>query len=255
MQRIPSHPCIVLLLAFALGAGLTACQKDEPAPPASSGGGGGGGTSSASTTPAFTDADGLLVATRVFSTQSTPIGTIDVQIGTAVGAFSNDQFASFVSVGAVSCNGEALTPQGNSSYTHVPGVAAPLGIDLTSSNDVVWDVAGGNGFGAFQRTLQGPFPAVNEITSPTTSDRSVDYTLTTTPGSQADSVVFTLGSLVRTVPGNAGSCTFTAAELGGLPAGPSLMLVAPYSSSSEVIGGKRIYFVKQVSRSASITLQ
>lgn len=243
------------LLLLALGLSVSACKKDDPDPPAPSNNGGGGGSSTPSTTPTFTDADGLLAAVRVFSTQSTPIGPVDLVIGTATGVFSNDQFASFVSVGAISCNGEALTLQGNNSYVHQPSATAPTGIDLTSSNEVTWNVAGGNGFPAFDRTLMGPFPVAGDFTSATTVVRANGYTITTGPVQNADSVVFTLGSLVRTIPGNATSCTFTADELNGLSAGSSLMQVSPYNSSNEVIGGKRIYFVKQMSRSTSITLQ
>lgn len=246
-------PLLRSTLPFLLSAlCLTACKKEETTEPAT---GGGGGSSTPSTTPTYTDADGLLAAVRVFSTQSTPIGPVDVVIGTATGAFSNDQFASFENVGAVSCNGGSLTRQGNNSYVHQPSATAPMGIDLSSSNDVTWNVAGGSGFPSFDRTLTEPFPAVGEITSATTVVRANGYTITTGPVQNADSVVFTLGSLVRTVPGNAASCTFTAGELNGLSAGTSFMQVSPYRSSNEVIGGKRIYFVKQMSRSVSITIQ
>jgi len=241
------------LVALALALVFTACKKDDPEPPATPGGG--GGSSTPSTAPFFSDADGLVSAIRVLTTQSTPIGPVDLVLGIATGVFSNDAFATFQNVGAVSCNGEALTRQSNNNYTYQPSATNPTGIDLTASNEVTWNVGGGSGFAAFDRTIPGPFPVAGSISSATTVVRANGYTITTGSVLNADSVVFTLGSLVRTIPGNATSCTFTAAELSGLSTGSSLVQVAPYNSTSEVIGGKRIYFVKQYSRSLSVTIQ
>lgn len=241
------------LAALALALAFTACTKDDPEPPATPDGG--GGSSTPSTAPNFVDADGLLSAIRVQSTQSTPLGPVDLLLGIATGAFSNDAFATFQNVGAVSCNGEALTRQSNNNYTYQPGATNPTGIDLTASNEVTWNVGGGNGFAAFDRTIPGPFPVAGSISSATTVVRANGYTITTGSVLNADSVVFTLGSLVRTIPGNASSCTFTASELSGLSAGSSLIQVAPYNSTNEEFGGKRIYFVKQYSRTLSVTVQ
>lgn len=233
---------------------MTACKKEEPATP-NTPGGGGGSSSTPSTTPVYTDADAVLAAVRVTTTQSTPIGPVDVLLGVASASFSTDQFATFVNVGSVSCNGEALTPQANNTYVFQPGATNPTGIDLTSSNEVTWSITGGGGFNAFTRTVGGPFPTSGAITSSETVVRSNGYTLTTSSVLNADSVIFTLGSLVRTLPGNASSCTFTAAELNGLAAGTSLAQIVPYNATREVVDGKVMYFIKQASRSRTITLQ
>lgn len=242
-----------LIWALAFGTLLSACKKEEEAPPSSPGGGSSSATPS--TTPTYTDADAVLAAVRVNTTQSTPIGPIDIILGTASASFSVDDFASFVQVGNVTCNSEALTPQSNNSYVHIPSATNPTGIDLTSSNEVVWTVAGGGGFAAFSRTVMGPFPTAGAISSSETVVRANGYTLTAGSVLNADSVVFTLGTLVRTLPGNASSCTFTASELSALGAGASLAQVVPYRATSEVIDGRNIYFVKQASRSKSVTIQ
>ncbi|MCW5899682.1 MAG: hypothetical protein KIT10_10465 [Flavobacteriales bacterium] len=246
----------IALVALTLGLAMSGCKKDDdppaPAPPA---GGGGGGSQTPGTTPNFVGADGLLAATRVITSQDGPFGPIEFTMGVASGAFSNDDWSTFVSVGAVTCNSETLTAQSNNSYVFMPGAANPSGIDLTASNNVTWTVAGGNGFPDFDRTITGPFPGAGPITSSATIVRSQGYTLTSSSVLNADSVVFTLGSLVKTLPGNAASCSFSVAELETLAAGASLVQIAPYNSTTEDIGGKTIYFVKQASRSRSVTLQ
>ncbi len=245
------------LLVLSVGLAFAGCKKDDdpPAPAPPSDGGGGGGTQTPSTTPNFPGADGLLAATRVTTLQDTPLGPIELMLGVASGFFSNDAFTSFVSVGAVSCNSEALAVQSNNSYVFQPSQTNPTGIDLSASNNVTWNVGGGNGFSAFQRTITGPFPTAAAIISSETIVRADGYTLQANSVLNADSVVFTLGSLVKTMPGNTASCTFSADELNTQAAGPSLVQIAPYNSTTEVIDGKTIYFVKQASRSRSVTLQ
>lgn len=243
---------------IALGAllALASCKKDEPEPPApQSGNNDSSGTTAPSTIPRFADADGVMAAVRAYTSQSTPFGTIDIILGTASAAFSNDGFATFVGVGGVSCNGEALSAQPNGTYAYAPSAANPTGIDFTASNEVTWTVAGGSSFPAFTRTLADPFPAVDAITSSATVVRADGYTLSTTAVSNADSVIFTLGGLVRVLPGSATSCSFTAAELAGQSPGTSIAQIVGYRYVDETIGGKRIYFVKQASRSQSITIQ
>jgi hypothetical protein len=244
-------------LLFLSALTLAACNKDEDAPAPTTPGGGGSGTTNTnpSTTPFYTDADAVLAAVRVNTTQTTPVGEFDIVIGGASAFFSNDQFSTFQNVGAVSCNGESLGMQSNNTYVHTPSATAPTGIDLTSSNEVSWNVGGGGGFNAFTYVHTGPFPAVGTISSATTVVRANGYTLTANSVAGADSVIFMVGDVVRTRPGNTISHTFTAQDLAGLSAGQSLMQVVGYTADGEDINGKRIYFVKQASRSRSITVQ
>jgi hypothetical protein len=243
------------MILLAMGLSIIACKKEDADPPPTPPPTGGGGSTTPNTTPSFTDADGVLAAVRVFTSQSTPLGPVVITMGVASGTFSNDGFSTFANVGNITCNGVGLTRQANNNYTFTPSATQPTGIDLTSTNEVTWNVSGGAGFSTFERTLGGPYPAVAPISSGETVVRADGYTLSTTSVLGADSVVFTLGSLVRTLPGSATSCTFSDSELAGLNAGTSIAQIVPYISANETIGGKKIYFVKQVSRSRSITIQ
>lgn len=241
-----------LFVLLVAGTMFTACTKDDAAPDATPTP---SGSTTPSTTPNFPDADAVLAAVRVNATQSTPLGSIDIVIGVASGAFSNDSFSSFQNVGAITCNGDALSLQSNNSYVYQPATSNPMGIDLTASNEVTWNVAGGSGFSAFQRTIAGPFPATGAITSSTTVVRANGYTLTATNVLNADSVIFLVGDVSKTLPGNASSCTFSASELSGVAAGSSVLQVSAYRSVTEDVDGKRIYFVKQSARTLSGTIQ
>lgn len=256
MQRTPRTIRSVLnvLLLVAAGSLFTACPKEvdppDTTPPAGSVAG-----SLPSTTPIYADADAVLSAVRANIVQNTPVGPVDLLVGVANGAFSSDGFSNFQNVGVVTCNGDALSLQSNNSYIYQPAATNPTGIDLSASNEVTWIVAGGSGFTGFQRTIAGPFPATGAITSPTTVVRADGYTITTTNVLNADSVIFILGNLSRTLPGNASSCGFSASELSGVAAGASQIQVAAYRSENELIEGKRIYFVKQSSRALSVSVQ
>ncbi len=245
-RRITSFSLIAMLL-------ITACQKEDDTATADPGSG--SGNSAASTMPSFTDADGVLAATRSYVVISTAVGPQELLVGLAAGAFSNDQFATRVNVGAVSCNGEALSPQAGNAYAYLPPATSPTGIDLTASNEVTWNVGGGSGFSGFTRTIMGPYPITGEIGSGSTVVRGSGHTLTVSTVLSADSVLFAIGPVTRTLAGNAASCAFTPAELGALNAGSALAQVVSYSSANEVIGGKRIYFVKQSLRSQTVTVQ
>lgn len=243
-------------LALLAGLALAACKKDEAEnPPPQSNNNPPPSNNPPSITPSFDDADGVLAAVRSFTTTSTPMGSIDIILGIASGAFSNDGFSTYANVGAVTCNGEALAAQSNNSYVYSPPATNPTGIDFTASNNVTWNVAGGSGFTGFTRTIATPFPGVDPITSSSTVVRSNGYTLSTSAVANADSVIFTLGSLVRVLPGTATSCSFSASDLAGQAAGTSVAQVVGYSYTSETIGGKKIYFVKQGARAMTITFQ
>lgn len=245
-SRITYFSFIALLFA-------TACKKEENGTPDSPGGSSGNNT--ASTTPSFADADGVLAATRAYVVINTPLGPQEIIAGLAAGAFSNDQFVTRVNVGAVSCNGELLGPAAGNAYAYIPPGTNPTGIDLTASNEVTWVVGGGSGFSAFTRNIMGPFPVTGDISSGSTVVRASGHTLSVSATLNADSVLFAIGPVTRTITGNATSCAFTPAELSALATGSALAQVVSYSSVNEVIGGKRIYFVKQSLRSQSVTVQ
>ncbi|HQV51171.1 MAG: hypothetical protein IPI00_09055 [Flavobacteriales bacterium] len=243
------------LFVFALSAGivLTACKKDDDPEPAAPDGG--STSSTPSTTPNFVDADASLWGVKTWTTTTTPIGNVTVEIGVGIAVFSNDDFASFVNVGTVGVNGTDLTAQSNNSYTSTPSQANPLGIDFSNSN-TDWTVAGDNGFAGFTRSVpEFAFPAIDAVSSSDVVVRANGYTLTVQAVASADSMLFLVGSVAKTLVGSATSCDFTADELSGLATGTSLVQVAAYSYINEDQGGKNIYFGKETVRTKTVTIQ
>lgn len=237
----------LLTIAITFGA----CKKDDDTPAPSTPGT--PAPAAPSTTPNFVGADATLWAVKSFTTQSTPIGDFDLEIGLGVGAFTNDDFASFVNVGSVSLNSVALTAQPNNAYVLQPSATEPTGVDLSS---VEWTVAGGNGFGGFTRTISAfPMPTVGAISSATTVVRSNGYTLSCPNIAGADSVIYLVGGVAKTLVGSSTSCFFSADELAGLNAGSNLVQIAAYRYDNESIDGKDIYFGKETVRSKSVTIQ
>lgn len=258
MDRSVSALRTLPLFALALGLAFTGCKKDDDAPatPSTPSAGGGGTTNTtASTTPHFTDADASLWGVNTFTSQSTPIGTFDIQAGLGVAVFSNDDFASYTDVGAVTLEGMSLTRNSNNAYLSSISQTNPTGIDFSSGN-TEWTVAGANGFGGFTRDITSiPFPVVSAISSADVVVRSSGYTVAAPYVNGADSVIFTVGNVLKTLPANTASCTFSAAELGGVAAGASIVQIAAYTYTSEDIGGKVVYFGKETVRTKSVTVQ
>ena len=244
---------------LTLGLVLSSCSKDEdpPAPTPPVDGGGGGSNETPSTTPNFADADASLWAIRAFNTQTTPIGTFDIEIGTAVAVFSNDNFSSMLSAGTVELNDHALTAQSNNAYVFTPSAADPMGLDL-SSGTITWEVSGSSDFDGFTHTYVNndfPNPSIGEITSGTTVVRADGYTLVAGAVNNADSVLFMVGDVVVTRPGGTTSHTFSASDLSGLGTGQNLVQVVPYAFRLQILNGKNVYFGKEMVRSRSVSIQ
>ncbi len=90
---------------------------------------------------------------------------------------------------------------------------------------------------AFSHTVQVPFPSVGAITSSTDVSKA-GYTLSVASVSNADSVYFQVGSVVKALAGNASSCEFSASELSSLGTGQSIIQVAPIRMTNAQYGGK-----------------
>jgi len=237
-----------LALTFLLVAGLTlaSCnKKDDDAKP-------GGDNTPGTENPTPQLGAGTLVAINTQNTTSTPIGDITTTLGLGVAVFTSDSWASFTEAGTVKLNGSTLTKNSNNSYVFMPSMTDPLGIDL--SGTIVWEVSGNGSTPAFSHTVQAPFPTVGAITSSTDVSKS-GYTLTVSSITNADSVYFQVGDVLKALAGNSRSCQFTASELSGLGTGQSIIQVAPYKVSNAQYSGKTFYFINEttVSASANIT--
>lgn len=236
------------LLAF-MSAGLTSCQpEEEPEDPPQE-------EVQQNPTPTIEDGSGTLVAVKSSTTQTVPVvGTIEIPMNIAVAVFSEDaNYSTFVNGGTVKCEGAGLTIQENNSYVFLPGVDNPEGIDIDGA--VNWEVSGNGSIPAFDHTVGIGFPNVGDINSSTTVDISAGYTLSVPSLSGADSVIFMVGGVLETVPGNPTSYAFSASALSGLSAGPSVAQVAAYKTESEVYGGETFYFVNETVETISVTLE
>jgi hypothetical protein len=236
-----------LIALTAISLTLFACDKDEddviptvPSTPSTP-------TQSAPSTINFGDADGTLIAVNSVST--TLVGTIT--IGTAIGVFYDN--GSLVDVGTVNSEGTDLTKDANNSYTASASILNPMGISFTTP--ISWMVSGANGFSNFSEDISRDFPTADAVTGSDIVDKSDGYTLSTTRITNSDSVLFSIGTVVKTMPANATSYSFTSAELSGLANGTSFVSIAPYNFSSKSISGKKIYFVNETVVQKMVTVQ
>ena len=239
----------LLLLALLI---LASCKKDdeEEDPPEDT------PEEQVATTPTpdFAVGDGAVIAVQAITVTQTDFGPIETNIGTGVAVFTDDLFQTFHTAGNVSLNSNDLTVNENNSYTYIPDITNPLGIVFAGT--VNWEVSGGNGTPAFSLDLSSQgFPDVDPISSSTTVPLS-GYTLTTTNVSNADSVLFLIGDVQRTLGPGSTSCTFTADDLSGLSAGSSFAQIAAYNHSINDIGsGQNIHGINETVQTVSVTLE
>ncbi len=236
------------MLLFAMSLAFTSCsdsddEDDAPAPtptPAPDG------------IPVIPMADAALIAVESFSTTDTPFGPIETIIGTGVAVFY-DANNNFVSAGDVSLNETALTLNSNNSYTLIPSLSAPLGVEFSSG--VNWMVEGGNDFPMIDHSVNFGFPSIGELDISSTVDRSEDYTIHINSISGADSIIYMVNEVIKTVAGNQNTCTFTSEELSSLSGGTGIVQAAAYKMQGSDFSGKSIYFVNEQVRSQTVTIE
>jgi hypothetical protein len=251
MNHTIRHFSLTMIAAALL---LGACKKDDDEPeapetPSNN------TPSQTSPTPSFPGAAGVLWAVNTITSQTVSGVPFEIVSGVGVAIFPTaDNASAYIDAGTVKLNDVELTRQSNNSYLTIPSMTNPTGIDL-SSGSTHWTVTGANDIPAIDHAPSFDFPVVGDITSATTVTRSDGYTLTVASVSASDSVVFTVGSVVKMKPSGTTSCSFSAAELAGVTAGPSFIQVSPYSYSHEMISGKDFYFGKQTARTVSATIQ
>jgi hypothetical protein len=258
MKRVNlSKPASLLVATFVLATGisLTSCSKDDDKKPEETPTEQPQPNPTGSTTPQFTSGEGTLVAVKSESTTSTPFGPIVNTVGTAVAVFYNTPGAStFLDAGTVKTNEKTLTKQSNNSYVFQPSVNAPEGIEFDSS-PIHWEVSGSGNVGTIDEFITMGFPTVEQITSGGTASKSAGYTLTTSAVTGADSVIFLVGDVVRTVSGNATSHSFTSGDLSGLNKGTTIAQIAAYIIDSRSVDGKTYHFVNETVVSKTITIE
>ncbi|MFT4681779.1 MAG: hypothetical protein ACI9YU_001629 [Flavobacteriales bacterium] len=73
--------------------------------------------------------------------------------------------------------------------------------------------------------------------------------------SGADSVTFMVDGVLKTIPGNSTTHTFSAADLSDLSAGASAAQVAAYKTEVATYGGKNFYFINETVETIIITME
>jgi hypothetical protein len=235
-----------MLLPVAMFALLTGCKKDEDNTPTQP------TPISPTETFNYSDAWGLLAAVKTVTTQSTPIGPIEIELGTAVAAFNTAEGSTtYQDAGNISCKSKALTKQSNNSYVFQPSQTDATGIDFSNgiSN---WTGSGSTGVPAFSAALTvfPGTPTINEINSlDLANGQSIQWSYV----NNADSILVILASgsnyVKKTVGGSSTSAYFSAAELSSLEASQYGMIqVTPYywEPRTDIVLGKKVYMVNQV---------
>lgn len=236
------------LLSLALILTFTACVEDDipmiTDPTASE--------TPAAPNPEVGPGDGAFWAIKSITTVTTPI-TLDTEVGTAVAVFTNNNFNSFIEAGEVTILDEALTKNENNSYVYIPGTSQPLG--LSFSGDYQWKVAGAGTVAAFDHTVDFDFPGLGMITSGNTVTKADGYTLTCQNVSKADSIIYSVGGVLKTVGGEVTSVEFTAADLADVSTGSSYIQIAAYTYRPVDKNGKTYYFGNETVRSQVVEIK
>jgi len=245
---LKQNSLILMLFAF-FALTITSCEDEEIIPEMEQEE---QQSNNSTPTPQFGNADGSLWAINTYTTTSTPIGEFDVELGLGVASFF-DGSEEPVDAGTVTLNDEALNQTSSNSYFYQAGAENPEGISFTSG--VSWSVSGSGIVPAFDRNVTFAFPECQAINSSSTVSLSEGYTLSVNGVSNADSVLFIVGDVIKTLPGNTTSVTFSAEDLSPLESGTSVAQVAAYAYISETIGSKEIYFGKEAVRSLTVQLE
>ena len=204
--------------------------------------------------PSFTDGAGTLVAIETISTSPSPIGPIETALGTAVAVFYNNPGdTAFLDAGEVKVEDEGLSKQSNNAYVFIPGIANATGVQYDGTVD--WEVAGGASVTGFTQSVNGSFPSVEQISSGDTVSKADGYMLMCPDVNGADSVIFQVGEVIRTVAGNPSSYNFTPGDLAPVTAGTSIVQIAAYYVQSEMINGETYYFVNETTVSKFVTVE
>jgi len=204
--------------------------------------------------PNFEEGDGALIAIKSFSKVNAPIvGSVEAEIGSAVATFTDDNFSTMLSAGNVDLDDNVLSKEANNSYVFVPDESNYEGI-LFGIN-YTWDVKGSKHVDGFEHEVNMNFPVVGEITSPEIFSKTDGYTLTYDNVSGATEIMCMVGGVVKTLPGNTTSVTFTAEELKNIEIGANFVQVAAFTYDLNDIDGKSYYFGNETIRTVQVEVE
>ncbi|HLP49660.1 MAG TPA: hypothetical protein VK154_02190 [Chitinophagales bacterium] len=198
-----------------------------------------------------TGAAGALYAVNNYVVSDDGFGGTQVdELGTAYAWF--DSYVTTKNAGVVSCNSSEI--ENTFAGTTLPWYYS-FGsyIDFSSTNTADWSVEGdaGSGVTGFTHTDNTPFPKCN-FTVPASINRNSSLTITSTNVGSNDAVFYTLygqgtPKVTKSMPANATSATFTAAEVQSVSSSGSMVgiQVMPVKLTPVTKNGKTYYFVKQ----------
>ena len=179
------------------------------------------------------------------------IGDTQVDFGTAFAAFTDG--GNYVSAGDVKVNDNLLKMESNKIYLSNVSLTNLMGI--TFEGNAKWSVAGANNIPAVNYTTNKSFPTASGFTCDATVDKTASYTISLSSVSNADSIIFMVNDIVKTVRGNIKSVTFTSEQLSSLKNGNSFVQVAPYNYEIKQFGSKNFVFGNQIVFSKLVTIK
>lgn len=236
-----------LLILSLLTISITSCKKKEKTDadnPMS-------GATPMPTYPTPTDADAVLVAVK--SSIPSPVQMpgmgmdITVDIGLGVAVLKNNAKADKVLLNNTELKFTNGVHTWMPDFKNVTDPTNVTGINL--NGNISWEITNPN----ISKTLSG-IPGKPTVTSGKTITKSQGFVINNSRASGADEVLYAIYSgskyVMKTLPGNSTSCTFTAAELAELGTTKNAIVQTnAYAITSETIGGKKVYFVRQSSYS------
>lgn len=207
----------------------------------------------------FNESDGFCAAVISSTSYTDPISgfTFDIDFGIAAAGFADGDWTSLVPAGGVTCEDVGLNQQTNNSYvyTYEYDPLNPSDLGISFDGNPSWNVTGGSGIPSFDYTTSIDFPTLSSIAGEAIVDRSMDYTISFTGVSGADSLIVQVGNALETITGTASSYTFSADQLANIATGPSIAQVAAYKIEETNQSGKTIHFVNERVKSYSVNIE
>ncbi len=212
--------------------------------------------------------DGIFVGVRSYSVQSTPIGDMEVIIGTAVAAVGDLKTGAFLEAGEVKCyvgsspTAYTLTRQPNKSYVFTPTATNYQGIPFQDGTAGMpfWEVNElGISKGSYYR-----FPRKPELLSSTEITRGTDNEVRfrSNDGHELLVIISSGNQYVykRLKSSDAEyinqRVTFSASDLNRLPASDqALIQVVPFTIHTSSVSGKEYYFINETVLTKSANLK
>lgn len=216
------------------------------------------------------EGDGVFVGIRSFSVQSTPIGEMEVTIGTAVVAVGNLANGKFKEAGEVKCyvgstpTPYTLTKQPDHSYVYMPGTPGATGLESIPFHEgnagmPFWEVNElGISKGSYYR-----FPRKPELLSSLSVTRASGYEVQfrSNDGHELLVIISSGNKYVykKLKTGDAEyrdqKVVFSAGELNVLPASEhALIQIVPYTLHTSSVSDKKYYFINQTVLSKPVTV-